>query len=67
MYFIRVIRLQVLTVVCRICIGMYLANQALFIDFASMLWAFNIERACDSSGNLITPSRTDIVDEGLVV
>lgn len=46
---------------------MNVANQALFIDMASMLWACNIEKALDASGKPIVPSRTDCVDEGLVV
>ncbi|CAL1709871.1 unnamed protein product [Somion occarium] len=51
----------------RICVGMNLANQALFIDIASMLWATSIERALDSDGRPVIPSRTDCLDEGLVV
>lgn len=53
--------------VYRICIGMNLANQALFIDIASLLWAATIEKAIDADGKPIIPSRTDCVDEGLVV
>ena len=51
----------------RICLGMHIANQALFIDIASILWAVNIEKAVDKNGSVIVPSRTDCVDEGLVV
>lgn len=51
----------------RICSGMNIANQALFIDFACLLWAVNIQQAHDREGNPIIPSRTDVVDEGLVV
>ncbi|TDL16829.1 cytochrome P450 [Rickenella mellea] len=51
----------------RICVGMNVANQALFIDIASILWAVNIEKAVDANGKLIIPSRTECVDEGLVV
>nr|F1SY62.1 RecName: Full=Cytochrome P450 monooxygenase 58 [Postia placenta Mad-698-R]BAK09406.1 cytochrome P450 [Postia placenta] len=50
----------------RICIGMHVANQALFIDIAALLWAFNIEAPTGPDGNPILPSRTDFVDEGLV-
>ena len=46
---------------------MHIANQALFIDIASILWAVNIEKAVDENGSVIVPSRTDCVDEGLVV
>jgi len=51
----------------RICVGMNVANQALFIDIASVLWALNIDKLYDSSGGFIVPSRTDCIDEGLVV
>ena len=54
-------------VIHRICIGMNLANQALFIDIASMLWAASIEKALDADGRPIVPSRTECLDEGLVV
>ena len=54
-------------VIYRICIGMNLANQALFIDIASMLWAASIEKALDADGRPIVPSRTECLDEGLVV
>lgn len=51
----------------RICVGMNIANQALFIDIASLLWAATIEPAFDAQGKEIVPSRTDCIDEGLVV
>ena len=51
----------------RICIGMHIANQALFIDVASLLWAVSIEKAVGPDGKAIVPSRTECVDEGLVV
>jgi len=51
----------------RICIGMHIANQALFIDIASLLWAVDIDQAIDAKGRAIVPSRTECVDEGLVV
>ncbi|KAJ7122958.1 cytochrome P450 [Mycena epipterygia] len=51
----------------RICIGMNIANQALFIDIASTLWAATIEPAHNADGSIIVPSRTECVDEGLVV
>jgi hypothetical protein len=44
-----------------------IANQALFIDIASLLWAASIEPAYDEAGAEIVPSRTECVDEGLVV
>ncbi|KAJ3557244.1 hypothetical protein NM688_g1574 [Phlebia brevispora] len=50
----------------RICVGKDVANQALFMDFATLLWAFNIMKAKDENGEPITPSLSDCVDEGLV-
>lgn len=46
---------------------MHVANQALFIDIASILWAASIEPAYDAQGKEIIPSRTDCIDEGIVV
>ncbi|KAJ3557243.1 hypothetical protein NM688_g1575 [Phlebia brevispora] len=42
------------------------ANQAMFINFATLLWAFNITKATDENGEPITPSLSDCVDDGLV-
>lgn len=56
-----------MVVLLRICIGLNIANQALFIDVASTLWAASIEPALDDFGNEIVPSRNESVDEGLVV
>lgn len=50
------------------CIGKEVANQALFINIATILWAFDIEKAlANAEGRPIVPSRTDFIDEGLVV
>jgi hypothetical protein len=48
---------------------MHVANNALFIDMASILWAANIELERGTDGKPILPSRavTDCVDEGLIV
>ncbi|KAJ3558856.1 hypothetical protein NM688_g680 [Phlebia brevispora] len=51
----------------RICVGKDLANQALFINMAAMLWAFDMKPAVDANGEAIIPSRTECIDEGLVV
>ncbi|KAJ7810241.1 cytochrome P450, partial [Mycena olivaceomarginata] len=51
----------------RICVGLSVANQSLFIDMAYLVWALNIRKAKDSDGNPITPSRTDEIEDGLVV
>lgn len=46
---------------------MNIANQALFIGIASILWTVSIEPAYDAQGKEIVPSRTDCIDEGIVV
>ncbi|KAK7446349.1 hypothetical protein VKT23_014555 [Stygiomarasmius scandens] len=51
----------------RICVGMNLANQALFIDIACSLWAFDFEKTRDEKGQVIVPSRTKMVDNGVVI
>ncbi|KAI0072587.1 cytochrome P450 [Panus rudis PR-1116 ss-1] len=51
----------------RVCVGMNLANQALFIDIASILWAATIEQAIDENGNFVIPSKDDCIDKGVVV
>ncbi|KAF5343048.1 hypothetical protein D9758_011153 [Tetrapyrgos nigripes] len=51
----------------RICCGLNLANQSLFIDIASLLWAASIEPAYDETGAEIIPSSMELLDEGSVV
>ncbi|KIM46552.1 hypothetical protein M413DRAFT_24257 [Hebeloma cylindrosporum] len=51
----------------RVCLGMNVANNALFITMASLLWAVNIEPARGTDGKPFLPSRTDFLDETLVV
>ncbi|PSR77907.1 hypothetical protein PHLCEN_2v7649, partial [Hermanssonia centrifuga] len=50
----------------RICAGMNLAYQSLFINTAYLLWALNIQKPLDENGEPIVPSGT-CIDEGLVV
>ncbi|RPD67493.1 cytochrome P450 [Lentinus tigrinus ALCF2SS1-7] len=51
----------------RICVGLNFANQALFINFAAILWAMDISKAVDATGREITPDPNDLVDAGVVV
>lgn len=37
------------------------------INAANILWAFDIRKAKDASGNEITPDPNDMLDEGLAV
>jgi cytochrome P450 len=40
----------------RICPGRHLAGDSMFITFASVLATFDISRAVDENGNVITPT-----------
>ncbi|KAF5326711.1 hypothetical protein D9619_004271 [Psilocybe cf. subviscida] len=51
----------------RSCVGMSFASQTLFINFALLLWAFDIDRARDADGEETMPSLTDFVDHGISV
>ena len=46
---------------------MTFASQSLFIDFAFLLWAFDVKKARDATGAETTPSLTDVVDAGVTV
>ena len=51
----------------RICVGKDVANAALFINIATILWASNIEAATVADGHPIVPSREDFSDGGIVM
>lgn len=51
----------------RICVGMNLANNSVFINIVSMLWAVSIKRAIGPDGKEIIPDSTKLVDSGLIV
>lgn len=51
----------------RICIGRHIANAALFIDIACILWASNISAVKDEAGNPIIPDTLETVNDGFVV
>ncbi|KAI1297497.1 cytochrome P450 [Xylaria venustula] len=51
----------------RLCQGMHIVDNSLFLAIARLLWAFNFGKAVDKETNLeITPDTTDLVD-GLIV
>ena len=50
----------------RSCVGKYLANDSLFIDIATMLWAMKFEPQKDASGKEI-PVNLDMVGDGLIM
>ena len=52
----------------RICVGFNFANQALFINFATLLWALDIRPVVDpSTGKELIPDPDACVDAGVVV
>jgi len=51
----------------RICIGRHIANAALFIEIACVLWASNISAVQDEAGNPIIPDTLETVNDGFVV
>jgi cytochrome P450 len=51
----------------RVCIGRYMANNSLFIEIATMLWAANIERKTDASGRPLPLDVDGFEDHGLVM
>ena len=51
----------------RICVGRHMADNALFINIAILLWAMKIERMKDASGQFLPLDVDGWVDVGLVV
>jgi cytochrome P450 len=51
----------------RLCVGRHMANNSLFIHIAIMLWATDIERKKDASGEAFPLNVDDFVDHGVVV
>ena len=51
----------------RACVGKHLANEALFIDIATVLWAANFERALDQDGKEVLIDTESFVDTGMVL
>ncbi|KAF5343053.1 hypothetical protein D9758_011137 [Tetrapyrgos nigripes] len=51
----------------RVCVGMNLANNALFINIVSILWAVNVKCPVGPDGKKIIPDRNKFIDDGLVV
>jgi len=51
----------------RICVGRHSADNSLFMNIATLLWAMKIERKKDASGRLVPLDVDNWVDVGLVV
>jgi cytochrome P450 len=49
----------------RICVGKYLANDSLFINTATILWAARLECARDENGKELPPDPNAFVDNGI--
>jgi hypothetical protein len=50
-----------------ICVGMHFANQTLFINIATILWALDIKPTTDKDGVPKLPSLTRWKDDGIFV
>ncbi|KAH8107810.1 cytochrome P450 [Cristinia sonorae] len=46
----------------RTCVGNSVTNNTLFLNIATLLWAFNIQKAKDKNGTVITPDVNNFVD-----
>ncbi|KAI0294689.1 cytochrome P450 [Multifurca ochricompacta] len=51
----------------RICVGKYLANDALFIGTARILWATTIECVLDENGKEVVPDLDAFTDSGVFI
>jgi cytochrome P450 len=49
----------------RICVGKYLANDSLFINTVTILWATKLECARDENGKELPPDPNAFVDNGI--
>lgn len=51
----------------RVCMGRHLANNQIFLQILTLLWAFNIERERDARGNLVPLNVDGCTLHGLAV
>ncbi|KAI0270341.1 cytochrome P450 [Russula aff. rugulosa BPL654] len=51
----------------RVCVGRHMADNALFINIAILLWAMKIERKKDASGRFLPLDVDGWVDVGLII
>jgi cytochrome P450 len=51
----------------RLCVGRHMADNSLFINIATLLWAMKIERKKDTSGRFLPLDVDGWVDVGLIV
>jgi len=51
----------------RICLGRHMANNAIFLNMATMLWAVNIAALIDEAGKPIIPNTLETVNAGIAM
>ena len=51
----------------RICVGKHAANDSLFIDIATALWAVRFEHSCDENGKEVPVDTETFVDTGMIL
>ncbi|SRR6266702_4940964 len=51
----------------RLCVGRHVANNSLFINIATVLWALKIERKKDATGKLLPVDVDGYVEDSLVM
>lgn len=51
----------------RVCVGRHLANNTIFINIVTILWALKITPPKDSNGKPIIPNTDTVVNDGLVM
>ena len=49
----------------RICIGRHMANNAIFLNMATILWAVNITALTDDAGKPIIPNTLEAANAGI--
>ena len=51
----------------RICVGRHVANNSVYIDIVSLLWACDIAPLKDAAGKPIMPDTEGFINDGLVL
>ncbi|THU85807.1 cytochrome P450 [Dendrothele bispora CBS 962.96] len=51
----------------RICVGRHLSKNSIFMQIASLLWAFDIKSGKDANGIIVLPDAMNGINDGLVV
>ena len=51
----------------RICVGRHVANNSVFINVATILWAANVAALKDEEGKPVVPNTLENVNTGVIV